>query len=278
MNTLSSRAISSGSRTRAGMLILALALVGGTGCVAIQAVGDARHNRQLREQDETRRQRIAELMPRADGRDPAVDTELAEALVAARLPRDLDVPRALDLLNRSAAAGYPMAQALLGDALVNGRFMSTMYVGLPPGSADRERGLALLRQAATHACRYQIETFDTLVAPRLIRPANELGRQLWRPGTEDEAALWRARAFLHCGDTDTADLEWQTRSTSGTPDQRRRALAVLLLAPSSRSIADAKARLTPDQLADGERAAEDLRRRVAESEKEYPAPTHKELP
>ncbi|HEU6455103.1 MAG TPA: hypothetical protein VN201_06525, partial [Roseateles sp.] len=49
------------SRARGGMLILALAFIGGTGCVAIDAVNKNRDERQQRDAEAARQRRIAEL-------------------------------------------------------------------------------------------------------------------------------------------------------------------------------------------------------------------------
>jgi hypothetical protein len=264
------------SRTRAGMLVLALALVGGIGCAAVESATRAEHKYLAQQQNAARRQRIAELTSRAGSGDPAAMTQLAQDLLTENAT---NVPRAIDLLNRSAASGYPRAQALLGDALVNGRFAWNTLAKVPPEMSDTERGFALLRQAATHACWYQIEDAAVLYTYN-IQPSHELSDEMliFKHGPVEEGALWRARSILYCRDDDNSDLADLATSPQYTLEQRRLALAVLLLGPTTRGVAKAKAALTPVQLADAERDARELRRRVAEFEKTYPVPKDRKSP
>ena len=104
--------LSADSRTRGGMLILALAFIGGTGCVAIDAVNKNRDERQQRDAEAARQRRIAELAGAAAAGNPAARTSLAYTLVSTRDRKQADVPRALDLLEQLRVA--PLRRSFYG--------------------------------------------------------------------------------------------------------------------------------------------------------------------
>lgn len=266
------------SRTRAGLLVIALGLVGGTGCITTAIVQNVQSQNRLREQEAQRQRRVAALTPRAEAGDPVAMTALAEALIAQPDPAGRDPARVLDWLGRAAVANYAPAQALLGEILANGaiRWNGYGYQQLPAALRDRERGVALLRQAATQACRYRFESvaFDG----GLITPTAELQRLLASAGRTDDAALWRARGILHCGLPSGYDLVVTAKSATALPRQRSTALALMLLVPDASTVASTEAAMPADQVAAAVREAADLRARVAASEDDFPAPPRKELP
>ena len=97
-------------------------------------------------------------------------------------------------------------------------------------------------------------------------------------GRTDKSLLWRARSILHCGRTDTAALSWQAQSERASPAERIQALALLTLTGDAAAAAKASATLPAADATAAERLAADLRRRVADSERDYPAPPRKEQP
>jgi hypothetical protein len=270
------------ARARGGMLMLALAFIGGTGCVVIDAANKNRYERQQRDVEAERQRRIAGLAPAAKAGDPAAQTLLAYALLTPSEPKRADAPRALVLLEQAAAQDYGMAQAMLGDILT-GAAAGFLRVPrrFPPDPRESARGLALLQRAATKACFYRPGPDMYSVAP-----AQRAGQLLGAAGRPGEALLWRARHILYCGGAGARYLAAEATSTNGAPARRTEALALLTLTGDAKAIAAARATLpAADADADADadaaaadRLADDLRRQVAASERDYPAPPRKELP
>jgi hypothetical protein len=264
----------SSSHARAGTIVLALAFIGGTGCSVIYASNNAAYQQRLRDQEAARQRRIAALEPAAAAGDPAARSALAFALLSASYPARVDLPRALALLEQAAAQDDGMAQALLGDLLVRPEPEVRAARQESSREQDIERGIALLQRAATKACTYSQPT----PYYSRIEPALQAGRMLSDAGRTDESLLWRARSILHCGRAETVALAWQTKSEHASSAERIGALALLTLTGNAAATAEAKARLPVADAAAAERLAADLRRRVAESERDYPAPPRKEQP
>ena len=261
----------SDSHARGAMLMLALALVGGTGCVVIDAANKNRYERQQRDAEAGRQRRIAELTPAAERGDATARAALAYALLTPAGASQADASRALALLEQAAAQDDGMAQALLGEILTGTRIGP--YRHFPTTLRDIDRGTLLLRRAATKACAYRPAPGDFPV-----HPAMRVGQVLGKAGRPDESRLWQARSILHCGRTAGADLAWQAKSAYATYPQRTEALALLTLTGNAKVIAEARATLPADDAAAADRLADDLRRQVAASERDYPAPPRKELP
>ena len=264
--------------TRAGILLVVLALVGGTGCITASIVNNVQQQNRVRAAANAHKQRIAQLTPAADAGDPAAATALARALMSDPGDAPVDQARVSGLLSRAAGQGHAPAQALLGQILVSARMRQGAYgqVALAQALQDRERGLQLLRQAASGAC--------TFTAPRgepwyvTVSPATLLAQELARDKRTDEARLWRARAALHCGDPSANTLTWQVTAKSATPPRRTETLALLLLqTPGGADIAKATAALPPEEVDAARRDAAQLREQIAQSERQYPAPRQKEM-
>jgi hypothetical protein len=255
--------------TRAGILLIALALVGGTGCITSSIIDRAQQQRHMREEAEAHKRRIAQLTPAADAGDPVAATALAHTMMSGPPQDDVDQARVLALLSRAAGQGYAPAQAMLGEILVSGNVhQNYRQMPLAREFQDRERGLQLLRQAASGACAF-MGYFG-------VRPATLLAQELARDKRTDEARLWRARAALHCGQPAAGTLSSQLKSASATPE-RTEALALLLLqAPDAAVIAKDTAALPAEEVAAARREAAQLREQVAQSERQYPAPRQKE--
>jgi hypothetical protein len=263
----------SDSRARGGMLILALAFIGGTGCVAIDAVNKNRYERQQRDAEADRQRRIAEQTRGAAAGDPAARTLLAYALLTPSDPRQADAPRARDLLEQAAAQDDGMAQAMLGEILTGSAAFLRVPHTFPPDPRDLARGIVLLQRAATKACSYR-------PGPGFyhVEPARRAGQMLGAAGRPGESLLWRARGILHCGDANAGYLASQAESKYIAPAHRTEALALLTLTGDTKAIAAARAALPADDAAAADRLAEDLRRQVAASERDYPAPPRKDKP
>lgn len=254
---------------RAGTVVLALAFIGGTGCVVIDAANNARYRQQALDRETARQRRIAALESAAAAGEPAARSALASALLSTFDPARADVPRARALLEQAAAQDDGLAQALLGDMLADpARFVHAAR------QENAERSIALLQRAATKACTYPR---PIPFYPR-IEPALQVSRMLNVAGRTDDSLLWRARGILHCGRGDPAELKLDAQSKHVSSAERIKALALLALTGDAAAIASARATLPAADADAAERLAADLRRRVADSERDYPAPPRKEQP
>jgi len=257
-------------RTRAGLLVVACALVGGTGCITTALIDSARANDAARRHEVLRQQRIREATPRAEAGDPAAMTALADALMDAFPAVPPDVPRARAWLERAAEAGYAPAQVRLGEMLVMGRNDAGNYGAVDP--VLRARGIVWLQKAASQAC--------SVPGPhgRSMEAALYASRFLDIAGQAADARLWRARSVVHCGSPGADVLAARASSTGSSQQTRREALAMLMLTGDRARIEHARATLAPDDVAAAEREAAALARRVADSERDFPAPHRKDTP
>lgn len=266
------------TRTRAGILVLALALVGGTGCITASIINDVQYKNRMRVAENAHKQRIAQLTPAAEAGDPVAATSLARALLYGPGQVAIDQARVYALLSRAADGGHAPAQALLGERLVLRSLRRNGSIDTVPNQAaqDRERGLLLLRQAASAACTFITPPDEPWYDS--VRPANLLALELANDKRTDEARLWRARAALHCGDPTASTLSWRAQAKNLTPPDRAEALALLLLQNrDAERIAKATAALPGEEVAAARRDAEQLREQIAQSERQYPAPRQKEM-
>jgi hypothetical protein len=264
----------SSSHARAGAIVLALAFIGGTGCATIEAANIARYRQQALDAEAARQRRIAALEPAAAAGDPGARSALASALLSAHDPAQNDVPRALALLEQAAAQDDGLAQALLGEILVGALPHVRTDRQTPPSRQDADRSIALLQRAATKACAYPR---PGQLRPG-IQPALQAGDMLNFAGRTDESLLWRARHILHCGRVNIELLSWQAQSRVSSSAERIGALALLTLTGDAAAAARVKATLPAADAAAAGRLAADLRRQVADSERDYPAPPRKEQP
>lgn len=260
------------TRARAGLLVLAMALVGGTGCITMSLVEHARTQSRQRDVEQARQQRIAQFRPRALAGEPAAMTALATAMLDTRQPDQAGAAEALAWLERAAAEGYAPAQAQLGLMRVTGHAGIGVLVPPAPGFQDRERGIGLLQRAAAQAC-----VVRTSGASR-VEPAERIGYYLRAAGRTDEAQLWRARSVVHCGSPGPSVLAARAALAPLPLPERREALALLMLRGERGRFEQAKASMTLEDAAAAERLANDLVHRIAVSERDYPAPPRKELP
>jgi hypothetical protein len=278
---------------RAGVVFLALAGIGGTGCVTSYLAythNDRMRERAFREMDKIRARRIAELTPLAQAGDPVGLTGLAYMKLEKSSSEQGDRPEAIALLERAAGQGYGQAQAVLGEFWGTGE----SYFGGPFGLGWEERkrhveqGIPLLQKAATQACRFS--RMEDSQAYRYgggdggysgmdpIEPARQAGDALAEHGRAAEAQLWHARAVLHCKQLTMQTWKRLHKSGNQTIPTREAALALILLTAERDRIESVSKDATPDEMAAAARIAADLRRQVAESERDFPAPTHDMLP
>jgi hypothetical protein len=260
--------------TRAVALLVSLALIGGTGCLTMSAIDSVQranreraHDRRLQQE---RDERVAAAAASVAAGDPQAMTNVAVDLMNNKQFSGPDWARPLALLERAAAGGYGAAQAVLGELLLSGRWQGLYYVYHQlPGGAQVTRGLDLLKQAATRGCAFGPGRSGQ--PDFSVRPAVELFTYYKRVNDASQAQLWQARRFLHCQDAKGADI-WSARNGHGTPEERRRMLSLALLSNDGRMVADIRKGLSAQDIAAAEQGAVELRRLVAASEQQYPAP------
>jgi len=257
--------------SRAGVLFLALAGIGSTGCITTAIVDNVQYRHALREQEAARQRRIAALEPLAAAGDAKARVKLADELLSGPDNKEADLRRALALLAQAAAQDDGRAQGQLGEILAEGRVGN--FGALPSDLRDRERGIALLQRASTHGCR--TETSGTW---RGLDPALAASLGLAAAGRPEQARVWRARAILHCRISTSAHLLWEATAPRIEPARRADSLAILLLMGDAQAIAKAREAVPAGDFAAAERLAADLRREIAASERDYPAPPRKESP
>lgn len=255
---------------RSGVLFLALAGIGSTGCITTAVVNNVQYQNRLRAQEAARQHRIAELEPAAAAGDAKARVTLANDLLSSpdRNPRDLR--RALALLEQAVAQDYGPALGRLGDILVNA---GAGNYSLPVDLRDRERGIVLLQRAFTRGCRAGSGGNNGE-----LDPAWKAGLALDAAGRPEQALVWRARSILACYSPTPGFLFYEATSRQVAQAKRTDALAILLLTRDADAIAKARAAVPADEFAAAERRAADLQREIADSERDYPSPPRKEQP
>jgi hypothetical protein len=247
-------------RTRAGLLIVAAALIGGTGCVTAMVVGNAEQEMQYNQQRQKREEKLqlenAAMRAGAERGDVEAMTWLGWYQVIGNrfgVPADAS---GVTLLEQAAARQYAPAQFLLGLLMVEGRN------GVPRKPA---RGLELLKLAATKIC-----TVDTWPDGRpYYYPAGTLGHLYHKgnaaiPVDDSEAELWMARNAAYCRDFRNSAFF----PAAGLSEEQRRARLQAWWLLSGRKETPANTTASPET----ERELQRLRRLVRDSEAKYPAP------
>jgi TPR repeat protein len=272
---------------RAGVLVLALALIGGAGCASIDAAMTAHDRRKEAAAEKARLRRVDRLERALAAGDTAVMFDLAYAYVGARNIEDMNLPRTVRLLEGAAGQGNARAQTLLGEMLLSTDTRLRTAARFRSVAEERDRAMTLLKKAASQACVVEVNSerrgpfymwlyLDNLlkkveVGQRIVLHLNE------QKGQEADTTLWHARDIVYCNRYDAFLLTRAFHSPRAT-DNRSAALGLILLTGDRDRIDSAKSKMTPQEIAAGEREAIELRRRVAASEAEYPAPKYKELP
>ena len=259
------------SRSRAGILLVALALVGGTGCITSAVMSQAQHRKVMLELEDRRQQRIKALEPLADAGNTDAQVFLAVNLMASYTPEKSYLPRALRLLSDAAEHQNATAQALLGDMIGAGQSKFGERTALPREMRDPARALFLLQQAATKVCQITLYSgeYNNVY---FVLPALRVSELLMQAHQPTQARLWEARRTAHCTGVPSNEKLYGTEQKA-TPQQRIDSLAWHLLdARDQPRMRDLKEHMTPDDIASAERQAAELRTLVAASERQFPAP------
>jgi hypothetical protein len=258
------------SLSRAGVLFLALAGIGSTGCITTAIVNNVQYQNRMREQEAAHQRRIAALEPAAAAGDAKARVALANELLDGPVRDKATLQRAVTLLTQAAGQDDPQAQSELGMMFAVaevGRY------GLVPSLLDRKRGIAMLKRAATQGCGAGPEA--TLKG---LDPALKVARALDDAGQPEQARVWRARSVLDCRTSAPADLLWRATRGHAYPDRHAESLAILLLTRDGETIAKARATVPAEDFAAAERLAAELQQQVAASRRDFPAPPRKEHP
>jgi TPR repeat protein len=250
-----------GERSRAGILIVAASLIGGTGCVTSAVVSHVQAQQNLH--DWQARQELENTNLRAAGRlgDSSAMTRLGwYQLTGTHRGIPADAKAGMALLEQAAARPFAPAQYRLGNLLVEGEY------GVAP---DPARGLELIKRAATGACvvgfsKEEIFGYPAWRAGMLLRDG---GRYVTRDSSEAE--LWIARSVMHCHYPEVYGLAVPAAGLGA----EQRALKQLALAQlAGRTTLPGQPAVSPEQMQEAAREARRLRQRVLDSETRYPAP------
>lgn len=259
--------------TRAVVLLVSLMLIGGTGCITMSLIDRAQRasddRASARKAEKERQQRLAELGPQAAAGDVRAMTRVAVDLLNDDSFSGPDWQRALALLEQASARGDGLARAVLGEMLLEGKWSSSRIGDRKlPGGAQPERGLHLMKLAAGEACTYSTDS----VKPYIWRkPAEGVFRYYESRKNAAQTTLWQARNILHCHNQ-LGFNSWSAQKGEGTEAERELMLALELLGNDPRPVRAIKNTLGLNAIARAEASAAELRRLVAASEQQYPAP------
>lgn len=256
------------SLSRAGVLFLALAAIGSTGCITTAIVNNVQYQNLLREKEAARQRRIAVLAPAAEAGDAKARVALANELLDGPLQDKATLQRAVALLTQAAEQDDAQAESDLGMMLA---VAEVPHYGLVPSVLDRKRGIAMLKRAATQGCGAGPEA--TLKG---LDPALKVARALEEINQPDQARVWRARSVLDCRTLTPDALLWRGALGRSYPDRHTESLAILLLTRDAGTIAKARATISAEEFAAAERMAADLEQQIAASRRDHPAPPRKE--
>ncbi len=264
------------STSRVLQLVLCLGLIGGIGCVSTPTASLSPELANLQAEGERNWQTIGELQRNAAAGDDFASTKLGIDYILGNIVFR-DVPQGMHLLEHSAANHYAPAEYTLGWIYLSG---GTAAGGIqrPLETIPRQpqQGMELLKQSASHAC-------NTSPLTPIINLANLISN-LYRDGNlvatdSRQADLWRARSILHCRIPTRFYVASEILNPSHvTPQSKIEAMTLLLLMPSSDTATTLQSTLSAEDLRIAIRNASALRKAVADSEKQYPAPPNPEKP
>ena len=264
------------ARTRAGLLIIALSLIGGTGCITMAVVESAKQASAQRAAQEQHKATVESYRSAAAQGDVAGMTQLGLEYLAQTTAVGRDVARGMALLEQAVARQYGPAEYALGLILLNHARTSP---GNPPVPTDPTRGMALIKRAASRACEYRM--VSSVVD--LSDPASTI-QYLYRSNTSAyrdlaQANLWFSRDIVHCQKGNAYSVRNVILpNTQVTAQDQTETLAWLQLLPAAALGKDDVAKgLTLADPAAAQRRAAQLRQAVADSERDYPAPSQKQF-
>lgn len=256
-------------KSRFAALLISLSLIGGTGCITADIIRVERAKNAAREQEEAIAERIARLKATQSDDKPEYMVNLAlEYLIPEKSRSTNDVSEALHLLQRASDKEYGPAEYTYGWLLLTG-YLDNNYFGNKLVQADPDRGISLLKRAASRSCSYQ----RPVRFPDQRQVASFISDYYRKHRNETEADLWLARSLLHCQfpyDLRNSNL-FGNKNLSGS-SQKVELVAWSLLREPNQQSEKLRAELTLEELQIANRRADELRYIVKSSEIQYAKP------
>jgi len=255
--------------SRAAILLVCLALIGGTGCITTAVVNSIEQQAAQNRLRELRKKEIeADLDGAAKGDLMAMTRAGLDYLrgypyyldpgAAPILARDLK--KGLGLLEQASAQNFGPAQYVLGEVLINdGVLAMKLTERIPP---DPTRGLELIKQASTRICEMSRMTdYHFMDNPSsAVSAIYRNGRQQIATDV-DQADNWAVRAILTC--------HVHTRFFTG---DRVKNLSFYMLQNDKPMLDSQVANMPPDQVEKARAKLPQLRAAATALEQIYPAP------
>jgi hypothetical protein len=251
----------SSERSRAGVLLVAISLIGGTGCITASIVDSVQQrNREEATRERIRTENAAMLRDAPQGNLVAITRLGWFKVLGQREGIAADPQGGLAVLEQAAAQGDATAAYALGIILAFGK---------PLAPAQPARGAELLKRSASHACMASLPDTTWREQTALLVSRLYSTRRNDFPADRGQAQLWYARAILHCGAT--APYSLASEGPADAAQRKAEALAWAMLAPGPVDRSRLQG-VAPEQVQAAEREALRLRQLVAASESIYPAP------
>ncbi|PXX40283.1 tetratricopeptide repeat protein [Undibacterium pigrum] len=295
--------------SRIAMLMVALSLIGGTGCVhylMASSSSGSRNNtnpvsvpRELTAQEkeeiakkaelareESRRKYELEynnLVIAANANDPAAKTKLGIEYLKNIGYFPKDVKKGIALIKSAADDGHPDAEYYYGWLLLKGTPVESDYqIKLEQGDIELSysEGIRLIENSAKKICAASFSRNWNYPAQDLKNIYLD-GKYVLR--NEQISDLWFARFILHCGGQSGFSSKGKWRLFGHEYFSDAKTLAFLYLLDNSRSplpkyyrerASAFAATLNSEQIKEAKAIAQELRLAVRQSEQEYPDPTN----
>ncbi|MFZ6708083.1 hypothetical protein [Undibacterium sp. TC9W] len=295
--------------SRIAMLMVALSLIGGTGCVhylMASSSSGSRNNtnpvsvpRELTAQEKEEIAKKAELAREesrrkyeleynnlamaANANDPAAKTKLGIEYLKNIGYFPKDVKKGIALIKSAADDGYPHAEYYYGWLLLQGEPKITdRQIKLEQGDMELSysEGVRLIEASAKKICGPYHGAVENIPAEDLT-DIYQQGKYV--PESEKKSDLWFARFIMHCGGKSgfSSKKKWRLYGHEDFSDAKT--LAFLYLLDNSRSpfpkyyrerASAFAATLNSEQIKEAKAIAQELRLAVRQSEQEYPDPAN----
>jgi len=262
------------SPLRAGVLFLALASIGSTGCLTMALFDKGDHMKSNWEAEAAWRHRVADLKRAAATGDPKAHIELVEELASGDNDSESgkrELKNALALLTQSAEQDDGPAQRLLGIYLIDVRVPG--FRSIQRDLRDHERGIYWLQRAATHGCRFK-ERGGSVGSD----PALDVAKVMAASGRREEAVAWNTRSAIECGTDSPYSMLTTLRAKSGDRGAYVDWLALILLSQDESTIDKAKRSAPAADVSAAEQLAQSVRPRLAAIQREFPRRTQAAAP
>ncbi|MFZ6672888.1 tetratricopeptide repeat protein [Undibacterium sp. Xuan67W] len=271
--------------SRIALLLIALSLIGGTGCITSSLIDSARQKEAQQKYADQQRKIIDSYKADAAKGDLLAITRLGLEYTGGSSVTRQDIPAGLALLEQAAEKKYAVAEYALGSLLLTGKDGYRWNTLLPeqlPRQPDR--GLSLLKQSATHACIVSLASGGNAGAVT----AYELSK-LYREGRGiekdlNQADLWLARSIIHCQHPNAYVIKSIFPIPKSAPAQAQiDVMSWILMMPADNATAkkvttDLQPLMSADDWQKAQRQMARLRQVAIDSEQQIPAPPQANKP